>query len=70
MLLADMSGEHDTLLTTQAQFYQSGLRWIPKRQRVCLKFTPPLLKHKNKALTLTLFSAAEHTNAEYSEVSG
>lgn len=41
MLLADLSGECDTLLTTQAQFYQSGLSWIPKWQKVCLKFTPP-----------------------------
>lgn len=70
MLLADLSGECDTLLTTQAQFYQSGLSWIPKWQKVCLKFTPHptpthptrLLKHKNKALLLSLFSAAEHKN--------
>lgn len=64
MLLADLSGERDTLLTTEARFYQSGFSWIPKWQKVCLKFAPPSLKHKNKALLLTLFSAAEHKNAE------
>lgn len=62
MLLADLSGERDTLLGAQAQFYQSGLSWNPKWQKVCLKFTPPPLKHKNKALLLTRFSAAEHKN--------
>lgn len=70
MLLADLSGERDTLLAAQAQFYQSGLSRIPKWQKVCRKFTPPLLKHENKALLLALFSPRQSTKTQsYSEVS-
>ena len=68
MVLADLSGERDTLLTTQAPFYQSGLSWIPKWQKLCLKFTPPLLKQKNKALLLTLTSVQSTKAESYSEV--
>lgn len=47
-----------------AQFDQSELSCSPIWQKACLKFTLPLLKLKNKALILPLFSAAQHRNAE------
>ena len=49
MLLAGLSGESDTLRTTQTHFYQSGLSRLPGWQKLCLKCTPSSAKTQEQS---------------------
>lgn len=68
MLLAGLSGEHDTLPRNTGPVLSIGALMDPQMRKSFLKVYPSSTITQEQELALTLYSAAEPTNTEYFEV--